>query len=41
MANIIDGKLVSAAVRASVANDVKALKEDGIFPSLARFSPLL
>ena len=35
MANIIDGKLVSAAVRASVANDVKALKEDGIFPSLA------
>jgi len=35
MANIIDGKLVSASVRASVAAEVAKLKEEGIEPSLA------
>ena len=35
MGNIIDGKLVSAAVRASVAQEVASLKEKGISPSLA------
>lgn len=35
MANIIDGKLVSAAMRGEILNDVKALIEDGIQPSLA------
>lgn len=35
MNNIIDGKLVSASVRASVADDVVKLKEEGINPSLA------
>lgn len=35
MNNIIDGKLVSAAVRASVAEEVSKLKEEGINPSLA------
>ena len=35
MGNIIDGKLVSAAVRASVAQEVASLKEKEISPSLA------
>ena len=35
MANIIDGKLVSASVRASVSAEVSKLKEEGIEPSLA------
>ena len=35
MANIIDGKLVSASVRASVKAEVEKLKEEGINPSLA------
>ena len=35
MSNIIDGRLVSAAVRASVAKEVSKLKEEGINPSLA------
>ena len=35
MANIIDGKLVSATVRASVAAEVAVLKEKGITPALA------
>ena len=35
MGNIMDGKIVSASVRASVAADVEALKEKGICPSLA------
>ena len=35
MGNIIDGKLVSAAVRSSVASEVTALKEKGITPALA------
>lgn len=35
MANIIDGKLVSAAVRSSVAEEVSELKKEGISPSLA------
>ena len=35
MGNIIDGKLVSAAVRASVASEVTTLKEQGITPALA------
>ena len=33
MGNIIDGKLVSAAVRASVAQEVASLKKKGISPS--------
>ena len=35
MENIIDGKLVSASVRASVAAEVLSLKEQGIAPTLA------
>ncbi|MBQ9070472.1 MAG: bifunctional methylenetetrahydrofolate dehydrogenase/methenyltetrahydrofolate cyclohydrolase FolD [Clostridia bacterium] len=35
MAKIIDGKLVSASIRASVADEVKALRENGICPTLA------
>ncbi len=35
MNNIIDGKLVSSAVKASVATEVQKLKENGINPSLA------
>ena len=35
MATKIDGKLVSAALRASVADEVKELNKKGIFPSLA------
>lgn len=35
MGNIIDGKLVSASVRASVAAEVLSLKEQGIAPTLA------
>ena len=35
MGNIIDGKLVSQAVRASVAKEVEALKGEGISPVLA------
>ena len=35
MGNIIDGKLVSATVRASVATEVSTLKEKGITPALA------
>ena len=35
MARIIDGKLVSASIRASVADEVKALRENGICPTLA------
>ena len=35
MGNIIDGKLVSASVRASVASEVLSLKEQGIAPTLA------
>ncbi len=35
MGNIIDGKLVSATVRASVTTEVAALKEKGITPALA------
>ena len=35
MATIIDGKLVSAAVKKSVADEVNVLKEKGITPGLA------
>ncbi len=35
MGNIIDGKLVSQAVRAAVAKEVEALKGEGISPALA------
>ncbi len=35
MARIIDGKQISAQVKASVAGDVAALNEKGIFPALA------
>lgn len=35
MATIIDGKAISAAVRADVAAEVAALKEKGIVPCLA------
>ena len=37
MGNIIDGKLVSASVRANVAQEVASLKENGISPSLTPF----
>ena len=35
MAQIIDGKLVSAKVKEQVRNEVTALKEQGITPGLA------
>ena len=35
MAKIIDGKAISAAVRAEVAAEVVKLKEQGITPGLA------
>lgn len=35
MSNLIDGKVVSKAIRESVALEVKELKEQGIFPKLA------
>ena len=35
MANIIDGKLVSATIRGSIAEEVALLKEKGVYPRLA------
>ncbi len=35
MAQIIDGKKISAAIRAEIAEEVKAMKEQGIHPGLA------
>ena len=35
MANIIDGKIISAALKDRIANEVETLKQKGITPGLA------